>query len=73
MQLAGSERSVVMSAHSMFHITLQVLAAAFSFKEIEQAWKRNSLVYSKWLINEGYVLCVLSQNFWKIGLLSAVM
>jgi hypothetical protein len=34
-RLAGSKRSDVMSAHSMDHITLQVLAGGFFFKEIE--------------------------------------
>lgn len=37
MRLAGSKRSDVKSAHSMGHITLQVLAECFFFKEIVQA------------------------------------
>jgi hypothetical protein len=37
MRLAGSERSVVMSAHCTGHITLEVLEESCSFKEIEEA------------------------------------
>jgi len=40
MRLAGSKRSDVKSAHSMGHITLQVLAECFFFKKIVQAMEK---------------------------------
>jgi len=40
MRLAGSKRSDVKSAHSMGHITLQVLAECFFFKETVQAMEK---------------------------------
>lgn len=40
MRLAGSKRSDVKSAHSMGHITLQVLAECFFFKETVLAMEK---------------------------------
>lgn len=39
-RLAGSKKSDVKSAHSMGHITPQVLAECFFFKEIVQAMEK---------------------------------